>query len=379
MEAVGQLTGGIAHDFNNLMAVIMGNLEEASERSRNNPDTVAYIDAAIATVERGASLTQQLLSFSRRQALNPRIEPLRSLLSDFQKLFHRTIGEDIRLDVQLPDDEIVVEIDRAMFGNTILNLALNARDSMPNGGNLTISAAPCVLDGKIFQESGPISGRFVRISVSDTGTGITAQNLGRVFEPFFTTKDVGEGSGLGLSMAYGFINQSNGHIEIRSKIGEGTTVSLYLPVAEPRSESEGQDAARAPDAGMDTIPGKTVLVVEDDSLVRQTTTATLKSLGYVVIEASSGPTARKILEENAESIDIVFSDVIMPDGMTGLDLAREIQSRHPHVRILLTSGYAESRLSRSDHDYISDAGIHILPKPFRRSALTKALSMLSVA
>jgi CheY-like chemotaxis protein len=281
--------------------------------------------------------------------------------------------------VQLPDDEIVVEIDRAMFGNTILNLALNARDSMPNGGNLTISAAPCVLDGKIFQESGPISGRFVRISVSDTGTGITAQNLGRVFEPFFTTKDVGEGSGLGLSMAYGFINQSKGHIEIRSKIGEGTTVSLYLPVAEPRSESEGQDAARAPDAGMDTIPGKTVLVVEDDSLVRQTTTATLKSLGYVVIEASSGPTARKILEENAESIDIVFSDVIMPDGMTGLDLAREIQSRHPHVRILLTSGYAESRLSRSDHDYISDAGIHILPKPFRRLALTKALGMLSVA
>jgi len=367
MEAVGQLTGGIAHDFNNLLQIVVGNLELLG---RNLPPDAARqrrnLDNAMAGAKRAATLTQRLLAFSRRQPLEPKPVLVNKLVSGMSELLGRSLGEIVQVETVLAGGLWRVEVDPNQLENAIVNLAVNARDAMPDGGKLTIETANTRLDESYAQQNVEVTpGQYVVICVSDTGTGMSKEDIARAFEPFFTTKAVGKGTGLGLSQVYGFVKQSGGHVKIYSETGgngvhhRGTTVKIYLPRYLGPNE-EGQDDPEAEDAP-EGGPEETILVVEDDADVRTYTVEVLRELGYRVVEASDGAAAIKLLRDAETRCDLLFTDVVLPGGMNGEQLAAEAHEARPGLKVLFTTGYARNAIV---HHGRLDPGVQLITKPF---------------
>ena len=366
MEAVGQLTGGVAHDFNNILTVITGTIEILGEAVKDRPHLVQITDMISAAAARGADLTRHLLAFARRQPLQPRNTDVNALVIDAARLLRPTLGEQIEIESMLAHDSAPALIDPSQLSTAILNLALNARDAMPNGGKLTLETRNVVLDENYPGMTSELKpGNYVMIAVSDTGEGIPGSLLDKVFEPFFTTKEVGKGSGLGLSMVYGFVKQSNGHIKIYSEESHGTTVKLYLPAA------AGVADALAAEAG---IPGgehgdESILIVEDDALVREYVVTQISRFGYHTMAAGNAAEALAIID-GPERFDLLFTDVIMPGGLNGRQLATEALKRRPELKVLYTSGYTENAIV---HHGRLDAGVLLLPKPYLSSDLARMI------
>lgn len=342
MEAIGQLTGGVAHDFNNLLTVIMGNLEMLMGRIDGEDRPAVWAREAYEAAESGSQLTQRLLAFGRRQPLEPRSTDLADLVKRASELLGRTLGEAVAIKTVIAEGDFNAMIDASQLQNALLNIAINARDAMPGGGDLTIDLSAVVLNASyvgIQAELPP--GRYGVIAVTDTGTGMRPDVQEKVFEPFFTTKPVGAGSGLGLSMVYGFVKQTGGHVQIYSEPGRGTTVRIYLPLT-GTAGTASEDVKPEP-AEIVARNGETILVVEDDARVRRVTAERLAELGYEVLEANDGPSALELLAD-ADGIDLLLSDMVMPGGMNGAELADIVRASHPAIRVLLTSGYAEPDL-----------------------------------
>lgn len=365
MEAVGQLTGGVAHDFNNLLMVIHGNIELIAERVAD-PTVGRMAESAMRAAGRGAELTQRLLAFSRKQALAPAVIALDQLVAGMANLMSRTLGEAIEIEVKGVEGLWQCRVDPSQLESALLNLALNARDAMPQGGMLTIETANIKLDDTNVAAQNDVSpGDYVQVSVSDTGTGMTHEVIEHAFEPFFTTKDVGAGSGLGLSMVHGFIKQSGGFVTIDSTKGVGTKLNLYLP----RSVKTCAPVRRGPKRKDPVSQGEKILVVEDDPEVRVLTVSLLAGLGYDTVEAADGKQAIEALQQTP-GIDLLFTDIGLPGGMSGVDVAREATRRCPGIKILFTSGYAEEALVL--HGMV-DAQVDLVSKPFRKGELAQKL------
>jgi len=368
MEAVGRLTGGIAHDFNNLLGVIVGNLELALEKSNISDAQANHIQNALAAAERGAKLTQSLLAFSRKQALQPRAINIESLVDGMHDLLSRSLGETIKIETKCASGLWLTEADPVQLENAILNLAINGRDAMPQGGKLTFEAANVSLDTVAAGQNELELGDYVMLAISDNGVGIEPGTIDRIFEPFFTTRDVGQGSGLGLSMVFGFARQSGGNVTCDSEVGKGTTVTLYLP----RCNKTGTVSSRpALDSWEDKgLTERVILVVEDDPDLLTLFRTMLESLGYGVLDASSARDALEILERG-ESIDLLLTDVVLPNGMSGPQLAEETRRQRRELPVIFMSGYTEKSLS---HYGRLDEGIRLLQKPFYKADLARALS-----
>jgi len=357
MEAVGQLTGGVAHDFNNLLTVVIGNLD-VMELGLTDERLVRLLGAARRGAERAATLTHRLLAFSRKQPLTPQPVDLNKLVGGMSDLLRRSLGETVTIDTSLAGDLWQTSADANQIENALLNLALNGRDAMPSGGKLTISTANAVLDAAYAARYPEVArGEYVLLSVTDTGTGMSAETLAKAFEPFFTTKDIGNGSGLGLSMVYGFARQSGGHAAIKSAPGHGTTVELYLPrlIA---SSTAAEVAAVVPMP--DSRTGETILVVEDDEDVRAYSVTALETLGYVVHAARQAEEALRRLDELAH-VDLLFTDVGLPGGTNGRELAEAAVVARPGLKVLFTTGYASRAVVR---DGTLEPGIDMIGKPF---------------
>lgn len=365
MEAVGQLTGGIAHDFNNMLTGIIGSLELLRRRvSRGKLDDLdSLIDLGVTSANRAAGLTHRLLAFSRRQSLDSKPVEINQLVTSMGELLQRSINESIALDMRLTGHLWTAEADPNQLESALLNLVINARDAMPNGGSLTVETTNRHLDNVFTAAYGTLEpGDYVELSVSDTGCGIPESVMGRVFDPFFTTKPIGQGTGLGLSMIYGFARQSHGHVIIHSEVGKGTTVSLFLPrfIGEIVADVAA-DAALLPFANA----GETVLIVEDDPAVRALVSAVLKELGYGFVEAGDANTAVPIIESD-QRIDLMISDVGLP-GMNGRQLAEIGRQIRPDLKVLFITGYAEHAAVRGG---FLDPGMQLITKPFTFDLLT---------
>ena len=366
MEAVGQLTGGIAHDLNNILTVITGTIEILADAVAGQPQLVAVAKMIDEAAARGADLTQRLLAFARKQPLQPREVDVNALVIEATNLLRPTLGEHVEVRIVLSGDTARALIDPSQLTNAILNLALNARDAMAEGGQLVIETSNVVLDDSYASINSDVTaGNYVMIAVTDSGHGIPAGILQNVFDPFFTTKEVGKGSGLGLSMVYGFVKQSNGHIKIYSEKDHGTTVRIYLPQAAGTAlpEAELEDTA--------IIEGgnETILIVEDDHLVRTFVVGQIQSLGYVTLSAINADEALVVLN-SAQPVDLLFTDMIMPGSMNGRQLADEALRRRPTLKILFTSGYTENTVI---HYGRLDAGVLLLAKPYRRADLARMI------
>ncbi|HYG26808.1 MAG TPA: ATP-binding protein [Caulobacteraceae bacterium] len=364
MEAVGQLTGGIAHDFNNLLQIIIGNLDTLQRNL--GADSVRLQRAAghaMTGARRAATLTQRLLAFSRRQPLDPKPTDANTLVRNISDLIHRTIGETIHVETVLGAGLWKVDVDGAELEAALLNLSVNGRDAMPEGGRLTIETANTHIDEAYAATHAEVlPGQYVVLSVSDTGVGMDAATMSQAFEPFFTTKVVGKGTGLGLSQVYGFVKQSGGHVKIYSEVGHGTTVKIYLPrlVAEtPAPDLE--DPALVPEGNEE----ETILVLEDDDDVRTYSVEALRDLGYRVLEAHDGPSALRLLERQAR-VDLLFTDVVLPGGMTGAVVAAAAKELRPDLKVLFTTGYARNAII---HHGRLDRGVQLLTKPFAAADL----------
>lgn len=366
MDSIGQLTGGIAHDFNNLLTVILGNAELLQEMTRNNHSLRDLASVISTAAQRGAELTQRLLAFARRQALEPTAVDTHAMVEDLLSVLQRLLGAEIAMDVSCAAATPPALADRSQLENALLNLCLNARDAMPDGGRLSVQIRDAVLDAQHHERQPDVKpGRYVMLTVSDTGSGILPDHLPRVFEPFFTTKPMGKGTGLGLAMVYGFVKQSHGHIEIHSEPGTGTSISLFLPMAEQPVESADENPARC-----GASPGRgTVLLVEDDTLVLKYAAGQLEMMGYEVITAGNGPEALMLVEGGLQ-FDLLFTDVIMPGGMTGVELAGKVRAQRPGTPVLFTSGYTENAMLQQGR---IPAGTHLLSKPYRRADLAQRL------
>jgi PAS domain S-box-containing protein len=361
MDAVGRLSGGMAHDFNNLLSIVIGNLDSLRDTGRLDPQQDELVAEAIDAAIKGADLTRRLLAFARRQQLQPERIAVNDLVTNIVGLLARTLGERIAISVNLADDVWPVHVDPAQLEASLVNLATNARDAMPKGGRLTIATANRVLDAEYAAAHAELlPGDYAMIEVSDTGTGIAPEAMARVFEPFFTTKEPGQGTGLGLSMVFGFVKQSGGHINVYSEVGAGTTFRLYLRRA---SEATIEAAATQPApavAGGD----ETVLVVEDNPGIRRIVGRQLGQLGYRVIEANNAADALAVLA--AEPVVLLFTDIVMPGEMDGVELARTALARLPELKVILTSGFPEIRVGSNGERL---TGISLLTKPYRREDL----------
>lgn len=364
MEAVGQLTGGIAHDFNNLLTGISGSLEMIRTRlsQGRGSDVDRYLDAAHGAARRAASLTHRLLAFSRRQTLDPRPTSANALIAGMEELVRRTVGPSVTVDTALATDLSATLVDPGQLENALLNLCINARDAMPDGGRIVIETRNRLVDFRAGRERDIEPGSYVCLSVSDTGTGMTPDTIAKAFEPFFTTKPLGSGTGLGLSMVYGFARQSGGQVRIHSAPGAGTTVTIYLPSNDGFAESEPtpRSSLEAPRAK----GGETVLVVDDEASVRMLVTETLIDLGYAAIEAEDGASALKLLSDDRH-IDLLVTDVGLP-GMNGRQLADAVRMTRPDLKVLFITGFAESAVLNHAH---LETGMHIVTKPFSMDAL----------
>jgi signal transduction histidine kinase/ActR/RegA family two-component response regulator len=377
MEAVGQLTGGIAHDFNNLLTVILGNLDIMRRRlaKQNSPALTEALARPLDLAQQGgrnaAQLTHRLLAFSRKQALEPKPLDLNRLVAGMSELLRRTLGETISFETVLAGGLWFTFADSNQLENALLNLCVNARDAMPQGGRLTIETANAYLDDAYVRQFGDVApGQYLLVCVADSGTGMAPEVLAKVFEPFFTTKPVGVGTGLGLAMVHGFVKQSGGHVRVYSELGHGTTVKIYLP----RHQASEQPAAPAAsqDAGALDNPrardNETVLVAEDNDGVREYCRSALEELGYCIIEARDGVEALRIVG-SPQPIDLLFTDVVMP-GMTGRELATKALLKRPSLTVLYTTGYTRNAIV---HQGKLNAGVELLSKPYTQQALARKI------
>ena len=368
MEAVGKLTGGVAHDFNNLLQVIAGNLQLLQRDVVGNERALSRVQTAARAVDRGAKLASQLLSFARRQPLQPLVVNVSKLVRGMDDLLRRTLGEEVELETSTSKELWNTALDPNQFENVIINLAVNARDAMNGSGKLTIEAGNAVLDEhycRLHPEILP--GQYVLLAVSDTGGGMTPEVMERAFEPFFTTKPEGRGTGLGLSMVYGFVKQSGGHIKLYSELGHGTTIKLYMPRAVEAESADAQVVTGPIEGGTETI-----LVVEDDAEVRSTVVEMVSELGYRVLKAVDAQSALAILESGVP-VDLVFTDVVMPGPVRSPELAKQAKALHPDIEVLFTSGYTENAIV---HGGRLDAGVQLLSKPYSREELARRLRQL---
>jgi PAS domain S-box-containing protein len=364
LDAIGKLTGGVAHDFNNMLTVITGTTETLVAGLANQPSLLKTAELIDQAAERCRELIQHLLAFARRQPLQPRNVDVNGTVLDMAKLLRPTLGEQIEINSILEQEVATSHIDPSQLAHSLLNMAINARDAMPNGGKLLLETRNVVLDQAYAQANPDVKpGPYLMLAVSDTGTGMSREVQDRVFEPFFTTKEVGKGSGLGMSMVYGFIKQSGGHIKIYSEEGHGTTIKLYLPPARGRTETMAAAAAPV------SRGSETILVVEDDALVRNFVTAQLQSLGYQTAAAADGRAALQLIE-NGQPFDLLFTDVILPGGMSGRQLAETLARRRPDIKVLYTSGYTDNAIV---HHGRLDPGVLLLTKPYRKSQLAKMI------
>ena len=365
MDAIGKLTGGVAHDFNNLLQVISGNLQLLAADVAGNPRAERRLANAMAGVTRGSKLAAQLLAFGRRQPLAPKVVNIGRFVREMDDLLRRTLGEEIEVETVIAGGLWNTLVDISNVENALLNLAINARDAMEGRGRLTIEAGNALLDSTYVSAHGDLRpGQYVMIAVTDTGTGIAPEIIDQVFEPFFTTKPEGQGTGLGLSMVYGFVKQSGGHVKIYSEPGHGTTVKLYLPRS-TQSEDRIVDIENEDLRGGD----ETVLVVEDDDAVRDTVVSMLSDLGYRVLKARDAASALSIIESGI-AIDVLFTDVVMPGSLRSPELARKAVERQPGIAVLFTSGYTENAIV---HGGRLDEGVELLSKPYTRDQLARRI------
>ncbi|MBW9102346.1 PAS domain-containing sensor histidine kinase [Paraburkholderia phenoliruptrix] len=356
MEAIGRLTGGVAHDFNNLLAVLSNGLEVLAIQSRTRIER-KMIEGMRRAIDRGASLTQQLLSFARQQPLQAQVHDLNALIREFAPMLSRARNRNTKVELALQPGDTFALVDAARFEAALLNLVVNAVDAMPTGGTVTIGTGTVQSDADL--PPGLAGGRYVRISVVDTGTGMPADVLAQAFEPFFTTKQPGKGTGLGLSQVYGFIAQSGGDVHLSSEVGKGTKVDLYLPLAQPEAAVSAPQVAKH----------ETVLLVDDEPDVLGVASELLMSIGYEVVPASSASEAAQILRERTD-IAVVFTDITMAHGISGLELARLVRTEYPAIRVVLTSGYSAAPL-RDERNGLGD--VIFVQKPYRLADLAKAL------
>jgi PAS domain S-box-containing protein len=367
METIGQLTGGVAHDFNNILTVITSAVENLSEELAGDQELFALVNSIDQAAEHGAQLTQRMLAFARKQPLQSRAIDLNEIVARMVGMLQRTLGEDIAVETVLAKGLWRALADPSQVEDAILNLAVNARDAMPKGGRLLIETANVRFDEHyVVQNVDAVPGNYVAVSVTDSGTGMPPEVVERAFEPFFTTKDVGHGTGLGLSMVYGFVKQSRGHVKIYSEVGHGTSITLYLPrvVGSKAVAADASAPVEARASGRETI-----LVVEDHAAVRAAAVNLLKNLGYQVLQAGDGKAALEILRGPA-AIDLLFTDLIMPKGMSGQDLAREAWMLRPGLKVLLTSGYSQHFIDGRGNAGQSQ---HLLGKPYRKHQLASAI------
>jgi PAS domain S-box-containing protein len=381
MEAVGQLTGGIAHDFNNLLTVVLGNLEALRRRVDSGAPSAGQdfhhlTGAAVRAAERAASLTHRLLAFSRQQPLAPENLDVNKLIAGMSDMLRRTLGENISIEVVLAGGLWRCRADPNQLESAILNLAINARDAMPGGGKLTIETTNSYLsDSYAEQHAGIAPGQYVMLAVSDIGVGMAPEIIAKAFDPFFTTKKIGYGTGLGLSMVYGFVRQSGGHVKIYSEVGLGTAVKIYLPRFTSDEIAEIAPVAPHPVPGV-AIEGRRdelVLVVEDDELVRDYSLQVFRELGFEPLEAGDAAAALRILDARP-NIDLIFTDVVLPGGVSGRQLADEARKRAPGIKILFTTGYTRNAIV---HNGTLDPGVELVTKPFTMAVLArKVLEML---
>ncbi len=372
MEAVGQLSGGIAHDFNNILGIIIGNLELVQDMAADRPEIAERIELALKSVNRGASITHKLLSFSREKTQATTLTSLSAIIDAMQELISRSLTAAVTVENRLADDLWMVDLDPGEFQDALVNLALNARDAMPDGGTLVIAAENTRLDAE-YVKLNPLAreGEFVMISVTDTGIGMDQDVADRIFEPFFSTKGEGKGSGLGLSMVYGFVQRSGGHIKVETRPGKGTTFRIYLPRA-TRTHTPVSTRAQTPVAQLRGT--ETILIVDDEAEVTDIASHNLGFLGYTVLTASNGSEALEILKTNPY-IDLLFSDVVMPGGQDGYQLAVEAHKMFPELKILLTSGFTQRRehATNGEEAFISKLANGLLNKPYNRRQLARAI------
>ncbi len=365
LEAVGQLTGGVAHDFNNVLQVISGNLQLLQMSLAGNPQAQQRLESAAFAADRGAKLSSQLLSFARRQPLQPISISLGRILRNMDDLLRRALGESVQIETVVTGGLWTTMVDPNQLENVILNLAINARDAMKGDGKLTLELGNAMLDDHYAStEQGVTPGQYVMLAISDTGVGMTPEVMARAFEPFFTTKREGEGTGLGLSMAYGFVKQSNGHIKIYSEVGSGTTIKIYLPRSD-LPEASMPEILTGPALG----GNETILVVEDDLVVQATAVDMLTGLGYRVLRANDGQSALTILQSGVP-VDLLFTDVVMPGPVRSPDLARQAKQLLPDLEVLFTSGYTQNAIV---HGGRLDPGVELISKPYRREDLARKI------
>jgi signal transduction histidine kinase/CheY-like chemotaxis protein len=382
MESVGQLTGGIAHDFNNMLTVIIGNLETLQRRlTRAQPNGLSIealtalakpAELALQGAHNASKLTHRLLAFARRQPLAPVRADLNKILSGVSDLLRRTMGEMIVFETVLAAGLWPTFVDVNQLENAVLNLAVNARDAMPNGGHLTIETANSYLDEAYANQFGDVApGQYVLLSVTDTGTGIPPELMRKIFEPFFTTKDHGRGSGLGLAMVHGFVKQTGGHVRIYSEVNEGTTVKIYLPRLNQAEEvaANPEEAPQHAVANELTPPSETILLVEDNDDVRQYAKSALEELGYKVLVAHDGATALRIVNDGLE-IDLLFTDIVLPGGMNGRQLSQEVLKTRPGLAVLYTTGYTPNAII---HHGRLDPDVQLLSKPYTQEDLSRKI------
>ena len=373
LESLGRLTGGVAHDFNNVLTVILGNAELLVEQSPPGSASHMLADMVLDAAQRGADMTQRLLAFARKQALEPRSVNLNRLIGGMDNLLRRTLGSHIDIEMVQSASLWQTLVDPGQLESSLLNLAINARDAMPGGGKLTIETANVRIDDNYAaREADIVAGQYVLLAVSDSGTGIAPDLLARVFEPFFTTKEAGKGTGLGLAMVYGFVKQSKGHVAIYSEPGKGTTVKIYLPRL---AGAQALEQERSAPARIDTGSNQLILLVEDDEPVRTFARGLLEELGYRVLEAGSGPEALELLEQ-CQEIDLLFTDVVMPGGLSGRALADAAHALRPDLPVLYTSGYTENAIV---HHGRLKPGVMLLSKPYRRAELAAKVALALAA
>ncbi len=367
LESLGQLTGGIAHDFNNLLGVISGNLELLREQLSDSEDHSMFIEASLRSVRRGAELTQRLLAFSRKTPLKPVNTEINKLLQSMSGMMQRTLGEIISVETDLDDLAWSVSVDPGQMENAILNLALNARDAMPRGGQLVLKTQNVVLKENLIRHNSVVpAGEYLKVSVSDSGTGMPAEVVENAFQPFYTTKEVGTGSGLGLSMVYGFVQQSDGHIYIDTTPGRGTSIHMFLPKCadQPQAAHINGESVTAPPGNKEVV-----MVVEDDEDLRQLSVVLLNRMGYQTHEAADGPSAIALLDDLTH-IDLLFTDLVLPGGLGGFEIAKAAKEEFPGIKVLFTSGYSESDAFR---EAFEDGRAELIPKPYRKDALAERL------
>ncbi|MGE0278856.1 MAG: ATP-binding protein, partial [Nitrospiraceae bacterium] len=368
MEAIGQLTGGIAHDFNNLLTGIGGSLEllERNLARRGIEGLERYLQGAQSAARRAASLTQRLLAFSRRQTLDPKPTDINKLIYGLEDMVRRTVGPAIEVEVVGQGGLWCARIDSAQLENALLNLAINARDAMPDGGRITIETANKWLEDRGARERELTPGPYVSICVSDTGTGIPADIVDRIFDPFFTTKPIGEGTGLGLSMVHGFVRQSGGQVRVYSEVGKGTTMCLYLPRYMGAVDTESPEKSAIPEVGS----GESVLIIDDEPTVRMLIADVLSEAGYAVLEAQDGPSGMRILQSDTR-VDLLITDVGLPGGMNGRQVADAARMTRPGLKVLFVTGFAENAAVGNGH---LPPGMALVTKPFLMAELANKVS-----